>query len=146
MIDYGDDDWTVLSDTTHRARKDYRCGECRRVIAAGDTYRRHVAIERGGGPPSTERLCAHCDAVKSSNCRLGLIGGYTFRAQTRALRDDWWIQPSAMVGAGVLGWRRDVQPVVLLGVGIGRGRLGVDMVVAPAGHQGFAGVIGRVRL
>lgn len=99
-------------------------------------------------------------AMRSSNCRLGIILGHTFRADRIPLRprswrepapgswreratDALWIQPSAMVGAGVLGWRRDVQPVVLLGVGVGRGRLGVDLVVAPAGHQGFVGVIGR---
>lgn len=43
----------------HRiARKEHRCGECRRPILAGEPYDHHRIIQDGYA--STHRVCSHC--------------------------------------------------------------------------------------
>lgn len=85
-------------------------------------------------------------AMKSSNCRLGIIGGYTAHSPERHLGNGWRISAQAMAGAGVLGWESTVRPVLLLGGNVSWRAVGFDLVIAPARRQGFAGIIGRVRL
>ena len=67
----------VYGSETRRARKDYRCSECRRTIAKGESHEVHTGLWDGHW--DTFRWCAHCAAawevVRSiSDCDCFLFG------------------------------------------------------------------------
>jgi hypothetical protein len=51
--------------TTPRARKPYRCEECRAPIAVGDQYVRHNWYEPEWPGVCTATLCLRCQAMRS---------------------------------------------------------------------------------
>lgn len=53
--DYGPE---FMSSSTPRARKEHRCGECRRTIKVGETYLRDAG--KCDGDVKTLTTCAHC--------------------------------------------------------------------------------------
>jgi len=61
MVDWGNG-WKVFRTETRQARKPYRCCECRREIAAGETYEYATGILSGEYYWLTMRTCAHCAA------------------------------------------------------------------------------------
>jgi hypothetical protein len=74
MIDDGTDRCATLMDKWQKARKAHRCGECGRVISAGEQYR----IFRGAsdGSAFTHKTCAHCQVACDWLKRE--CDGYTF--------------------------------------------------------------------
>lgn len=51
----------IYQVTTRRARKPHRCIECRRKIAAGETYHQHHGIFVR---PFSEAVCVRCDEIR----------------------------------------------------------------------------------
>lgn len=69
MADGGWDGPDFMQATKLKARKAHKCGECRREIAAGETYERTVSIY--DGTASTYKTCSHCLVIAdwlSENC------------------------------------------------------------------------------
>lgn len=58
MIDGADGYNTFSNEKKHVARKEHKCGECQRKIAAGETYWRLSALYEGDF--SETKMCAHC--------------------------------------------------------------------------------------
>lgn len=56
----------ILSDAIRRARKQHRCEECGRVIAAGEKYRTYSWKESVGDEPRTGKQCARCVAFMAA--------------------------------------------------------------------------------
>ena len=74
-VDDSDGRVVVLSDARLVARKPHRCKECRRTIAAGETYRREGCVF--DGERFTHKTCSQCDVLRAwlmSNCG-GLVYG-----------------------------------------------------------------------
>ena len=60
-LDIFDEEPTLLLDSgTRRARKEHRCGECRRTIGKGERYQFWVTV---APDIETEKMCAHCWAT-----------------------------------------------------------------------------------
>ena len=78
-VDYGDRS-LMLGDESPVARKAHRCGECRREILPGETYRRMRLISDGSA--STEKFCMHCNVA--AEWLVGECSGYIF---TKVLDD-----------------------------------------------------------
>lgn len=58
----GCDGFPEVHDTVRpRARKQYRCDECREQISPGDTYRRDFMVHEG--EPSSSIVCECCDKL-----------------------------------------------------------------------------------
>jgi hypothetical protein len=73
-VDMLDERASVWNETYRKARKDYRCGECGRGIAAGERYVYLWAIGTDG--PFTARWCLQCDVAKEwlwQNCGGSII-------------------------------------------------------------------------
>ncbi len=67
---------TVYRESWQKAKKAYRCEECRRAIEAGEAYRRTFMVQDGN--PGTYFTCRHCQSAcvwLSRNCN-----GYLFSA------------------------------------------------------------------
>lgn len=67
---------SVWNETTQKARKPHKCGECGREIEPGELYVRVWAI--GSEGPFQGKWCAHCDVGKDwlwENCSGSLLGG-----------------------------------------------------------------------
>jgi hypothetical protein len=65
----------VYSERMQRARKPYRCGECGRGIAIGETYRYAFSVYEGHA--DTYRTCGHCTVMQdwlSRNCNGWVFG------------------------------------------------------------------------
>lgn len=45
------------------ARKEHKCGECRRVILAGERYERHSMVHEGTA--SDHIICSHCAVLSA---------------------------------------------------------------------------------
>lgn len=71
MIDDGER-YTVYHATVAKARKVYRCDECRRDIQKGESYRRTVGLYDGHW--STNKVCSHC--MVAAEWLLTNCGGY----------------------------------------------------------------------
>ncbi len=70
----GADRSEVYSESTHRARKEHKCYECRRAIMPGEVYRRVFTVTEGDA--SSMKVCGHCIVAQDwliSNC-----GGYVY--------------------------------------------------------------------
>jgi hypothetical protein len=106
MIQDHDGYWKVSTTTTPRARKAHRCGECRRVIDAGETYERFRAL-------SDESYwfeaitCEHCVAARrwlSVVCH-----GWLYEAVLEDLEEHWqehsWPVKTASLGKLIVGIR-----------------------------------------
>lgn len=48
----------IFNDSDRKARKEYKCGECYRTIAKGETY--HYEAGKIEGYLDTYRTCQHC--------------------------------------------------------------------------------------
>jgi len=57
-----DDNLEVYRSSTQCARKSYKCGECRKTIYSGDTYRRDFSVQHGHA--STAFLCKECNDLE----------------------------------------------------------------------------------
>lgn len=56
-----DDERTLLSSGTRKARVEHKCEECGRTIEPGETYRFWTCIDPYyGGGIETQKMCAHC--------------------------------------------------------------------------------------
>jgi hypothetical protein len=74
MVDDLDDRCSIWNETYRKARKPYRCGECRRDIAVGERYVYLWALGEDG--PFTARWCIHCDVAKEwlwKNCGGSIV-------------------------------------------------------------------------
>jgi hypothetical protein len=63
---------TLLSSTHPKARKQYKCDECRGLIAIGETYRREVGTDSDG--LVTYRTCSFCAEIRD----VFFTCGFTF--------------------------------------------------------------------
>lgn len=61
MFDGGDDQWAFLSQSTPKARKSHRCGECRRMIEVGEHYSYTSGLYDGSW--SEFHQCEQCAAT-----------------------------------------------------------------------------------
>ena len=112
MID-GCDEMYVIYDQKwiSSARKEHKCGECGRTIAAGEEYRRTEGLFEGEGW-NTNRVCHHCTFATRwlwDNCSGYVDQGVRedlYYHLTEELTKDhaaWW--PMARVYTGMkLGW------------------------------------------
>jgi len=60
-------------EETPKARKPYKCCECREEIKPGQKY--HKAVGVWGGEFQTWRTCAPCHAIREEYCPHGYIFG-----------------------------------------------------------------------
>jgi len=60
---------TNLSQSHPRARKEHRCGECRKTIARGEVYLREVNIH--DGQVITDKTCQDCVSIRNEFFRDG---------------------------------------------------------------------------
>lgn len=58
--DYGPAE--LATETIHKARKDYKCDECRRIITRGERYQYHSLLFDGSW--NAYRWCLHCAAAQ----------------------------------------------------------------------------------
>jgi len=80
------------SEATRKARKPYRCCECRRDIAIGDLY--VSASGKWEGDFFTERTCVECDEIRSALCC-----GWVFGQLWESIRDQvfpYWNEMTAI--------------------------------------------------
>lgn len=103
----------VLHDVSRRARKPHVCNECRRVIAAGETYSNLCVLF--DGTKETHRICSHC-LVAREWLRLE-CGGYAFehvREDTIEHYHEGYTQLGRLA-AGIrrrwLGFKRALLPI-----------------------------------
>jgi len=76
MIDYSDENLTLLADKTPAATKSYRCDECGRLIAKGERYRYEAGMV--GRRFEVYRTCVHCTEARkwlASQCGGWVYGG-----------------------------------------------------------------------
>ena len=60
---------TNLSQSHPKARKDHRCGECRKTIVRGEVYLREVNIH--DGRVITDKTCQDCVSIRNEFFREG---------------------------------------------------------------------------
>lgn len=58
MVDSYDGDWVPFARRMRKARKEHKCAECARTIAAGETYAYDSGLTEGEF--SDSKTCAHC--------------------------------------------------------------------------------------
>ena len=76
MIEGCDERAHVWHESRQRAKKEHKCGECRRAIAVGEHYWRVWAISVDG--PFNGKWCEHCNVAKEwlwVNCGGSLLSG-----------------------------------------------------------------------
>lgn len=61
-IDNADGHCELLKDTTPKARKEYKCCECYRIISIGEQYSYHFTVF--DGTTTSYRTCRHCVVVR----------------------------------------------------------------------------------
>lgn len=104
--------WTVRTETTPRALKDYRCVECPRTIRKGE--RHHKLVGLSDGEWHTSRTCNHCMAL--SSFMNVMCGGYPI-GQLRAELVEHWregyvsIPLGRLIACMRLGWHDGTDPV-----------------------------------
>lgn len=71
MCLYVDDEtYAYLDSGTRKARKPHVCDECGRTIEPGETYSYWNSIQERGDPPTTHKMCAHCNGTLDLGCAL----------------------------------------------------------------------------
>lgn len=75
MVEYCDDYVMLLRNSHHKATKQHACCECRRTIAAGETYMVETVIF--DGERSGYKTCAHCEVAR--NWLQAECGGFLYR-------------------------------------------------------------------
>ena len=78
--------WLVYNETRPTARKPHSCGECGRVIVAGEMYLRIQG--RVEGTWLAYKVCRHCTAV--SRFMRVLCGGHSVGNLLDELREHWY--------------------------------------------------------
>lgn len=82
MCIYVDDDGAETLDSgERRARKQHKCGECRRMIEPGELYQFWVTLYDGNF--STQKMCSHCWATidvgaQITGCPRNWYWGFVF--------------------------------------------------------------------
>lgn len=74
MID-GGDRAEVWVESTQKARKEHRCGECGRTISPGEVYHKVFGVQ--DGDPFSGKWCSHCNVAKDwlwENCGGSILG------------------------------------------------------------------------
>lgn len=66
MIEDGDVVTILREQTETKARKPHKCAECRRTIAAGETYIHHVY--KDDSRAVTDHCCRHCEVARDWLC------------------------------------------------------------------------------
>jgi hypothetical protein len=61
MCDCDFDPPSIYKETYPKAKKEHRCGECRRIIDVGENYLRIEAVYDGRFV--TNKMCDHCEAA-----------------------------------------------------------------------------------
>lgn len=82
----GADDWDFYAgEVKRKARKEHKCGECRRTIARGEsyTYAYGVMDKRS----QTYHTCAHCKAA--AEWLQVACGGWLFEGILEELQEHW---------------------------------------------------------
>jgi hypothetical protein len=99
--------YTVSTQRRSTARRDYRCDECGRTIAAGERYERFSGLNSDWGKWETWRTCEHCLWARqwlSAQC-----GGWCFAGVAEDLRDHWdedYLLRDLDLGRRIVGMRR----------------------------------------
>lgn len=91
MIDGIDSVDRVHTVRIRTARKTHHCEECRRAIAAGESYRYTSGID-GGGYPFSHKLCQHCSVGAewlSINCGGWVRGGELLEEDLREHGEEY---------------------------------------------------------
>lgn len=73
------------SEQTHIARKQHRCGECKRTIEAGEKY--HVTSGKWDGEFQAYKTCAHCVSARSWLAKH--CGGWVLGAVAEEIDEHW---------------------------------------------------------
>lgn len=85
-VDYADDDGMWLRPLEERtARKEHRCDDCRRTIAAKERYTYGVYLHEGD--VLTVKCCAHC--VAAGKWLRVVCGGHLWPGVMEELREHW---------------------------------------------------------
>lgn len=82
-IDDCDERVEVFQEYDRVGRKEHRCSECRRTIAAGEKY--HYEFGKLEGDPVTYRTCSHCMVARQwlrANC-----GGWIYEGVIQEICD-----------------------------------------------------------
>lgn len=115
MCDYEPEDrCIVLHYAARRARKPHRCGECGRVIAAGETYQHTGMLFEGH--KYTNKCCSHC--VVARQWLIAECGGYMFEHAREDIIEHFrgeGYKQLARLAAGIRrrwrGFKRDLLPI-----------------------------------
>ena len=101
MIDDSDEpEFHVADDVV--ARRDHKCGECRRVIAKGETY--ESSRGKWNGDFDSHKTCAHCCAARewlTMEC-----SGFCYGAVREDLHEHFDYGPTMELGRLLVGMRR----------------------------------------
>lgn len=111
MVDCSDGPVTSLSSADHKARKEHKCAECRRVIRVGETYRSDRYLFESEF--NIHKVCAHCMVVRwwlSDECGGWLYNGLEEDLQEHAASGDYAMDVKRLYVAMRRKWaRRDGQ-------------------------------------
>jgi hypothetical protein len=107
MCRIDDDDGYLqeLDTSTPKARKEHRCGECRRTISPGETYERYTGIWDGAF--AVYKTCAHCQQARAWLFRE--CNGWIFTEVPDELEEHWRDEPelrSWKLARLIVGMRR----------------------------------------
>lgn len=81
----GCEPWTIVNETTRRARHPHRCTECSRTIRPGERY--HHIHGLCDGRWGTHKICVHCDALGA--WMMVVCGGYPLDSLLAELLEHW---------------------------------------------------------
>jgi hypothetical protein len=107
MIDGADEPMRCWNTVTRKARKEHKCQECGRVIAAGESYRYGSGIDYDGLACS-HKVCAHCLVAcdwLTENC-----GGWIFSGVYEDIREHVDEYRRSDLARIAIGMRRDWKP------------------------------------
>ena len=83
---YVDDYCTTLRESQPTARKQHKCGECRRTIEAGEKYNREVSLY--DGDISTYKTCLDCMSIRREFFRGGFYYEFIIDALDEHINDS----------------------------------------------------------
>jgi len=113
-VDSDDIDCQFYSSKEPRARKQYKCDECRRAIPVGEKHR--YTVGKWDGMVQSYRTCAHCHAA--STWLQEACGGYVFMSLLDELaehdRDEPQLRSDVLTGliAGMRAkWHAGADPI-----------------------------------
>lgn len=117
--------WTVHTETTPSALKDYTCTECRRTIYAGERYHKDVGLCEGEW--ETHRTCRHCAALGSF--MNVMCGGWPIGELRDELIEHWRegyasIELGRWIACMRLRWHNGTDPIPTLAGAVARQMLG----------------------